>query len=382
MRIGYAYWGFLGDNKLDADGKELSTPDGNATYSWSIIHEAQKRGHEVHFMQQDRDRPAIVKFRHENFAAFSKEKRYNAYMNCRWSSETFPQLDILLLEWRWPIDGKNCDIQDGRAFYVPEKHSCDLARQLSLLSHYKGTKTRIVIWDLDHKLTKENELEWEPDAIFETSSRPLELHKRRTRVEPPICTEDLLQMPLVPQDPNRKLVYIGSRYERDDVIDEFIKPVSDRFPGQVEFWGKWEGDCKERWPNISFNGRITTKDFYRVYSSAVACPLLAKRSYLKSGFITPRPWEALMFGTLPIGLKDFPAGPNDWGSTAGAHKPPLEGIDQYCLWSANTAVELGDRVEGLSNISLAEKHEYREMLVDRIRFMDVKYFVDEIEKVL
>lgn len=363
MRFGYAFWGFLGDNKLDANGSELSTPDGNATYSWSIIHEVQKRGGIVYLMQEDRDFPAYKKFHRDNFLAFSTQKRYDAYMDCRLMDQSYPVLDYLLIEWRWPIDGRNCDIAGNLATFVPEKHSSDLLRQLDLIKHYKETKTKIIFWDLDHKLRVENEKQFLPDAIFETSSKPLELHLKRTRVEPPICTEDLLQMNLVAPDPTRKLVYIGSRYERDDVIDQYIKPVSDRFPGQVEFWGKWDGDCKERWPNISFHGRITVKDFYKVYSSAVACPLLAKRSYLESGFITPRPWEALMFGTLPVGLYE---------ST---------NISSYTDFVIVDATELGDVVEELSTISLARKHELREHAVEKLRFMDVKHFVDEIERV-
>ena len=54
MRIGYSYWGFLGDHKVFG-GREVSTPDGNSTYSWSIVHEALEHGHEVWMMQQDRD---------------------------------------------------------------------------------------------------------------------------------------------------------------------------------------------------------------------------------------------------------------------------------------------------------------------------------------
>ena len=44
MNVGYSYWGFLGDKKLDEKFNEVSTPDGNAFYSWSIIREIQKRG--------------------------------------------------------------------------------------------------------------------------------------------------------------------------------------------------------------------------------------------------------------------------------------------------------------------------------------------------
>ena len=51
MRIGYSYWGFLGDRKYDDNGKILSTPDGNAFYSWSIINKLQSDGHTV-FVQR------------------------------------------------------------------------------------------------------------------------------------------------------------------------------------------------------------------------------------------------------------------------------------------------------------------------------------------
>lgn len=371
MRLGYSFWGFLGDHKLDDLGRPISAPDGNATYSWSIIHEVQRRGGTVVSLQEDRDWHAYKKLRRQNFEAFSTQKRYDAYMNCMQAPETFPELDVLLLEWRWPIDGRNCDFtkdlhpDTGMPIFAhdPFKHQPDFRRQCDLLRHYAETKTKIIVWDLDHKLTAANERDWRIDAIFETSSKPRELTRPRTRVEPPICTEDLLQLSPEPQDPNRKLVYVGSRYERDDVIDEFIGPVADRFPGQVEFWGKWDGDCRERWPKIRFMDRITVRDFRRVYGSAAACPLLAKRSYLESGFITPRPWEALMFGTFPIGLSPAPE------------------IERYCLWTAKDGQEMGDRALELSEISVAQKHEYREMLAERLKFMDVKNFVDKIESV-
>ena len=43
MKIGYSYWGYLGDTKYDKNGKMASTPDGNAIYSWSIIYQLMKK---------------------------------------------------------------------------------------------------------------------------------------------------------------------------------------------------------------------------------------------------------------------------------------------------------------------------------------------------
>lgn len=387
MRLGYSYWGFLGDRKEDEAGNELSTPDGNATYSWSIIHEAQKRGWSVHAMQQDRDRPAFMR-RGGNFVAFSERKRIDAYNGLlQTDGKALPELDILLLEWRFPIRGRNCCTSTWEGAYCfPQENERgelwevksgnekallqpDLYRQHQLLRHYREKGTKIIIWDLDYKLEAHDEDYWQPTAIFETSARPyVGPTGDRTRVEFPIPIEDLLQFPTLSANPLRKMVYIGSRYERDDVITKWVKPISDRFPGHVEFWGNWlktVEECRKLWPNVSYNDRITTKDFRRVYGEAVCCPLLGKQSYLDNGFVTPRPWEALMFGTLPVGL--------------GSHL----GIERYVLPGlvAGDGQDMIEVVETLSGVPLAERDRMRKENIEQISFMDARHFVDKIEDV-
>jgi len=372
--IGYSYWGFLGDYKEDEKGNTLSTPDGNASYSWSIIHEAQKRGHRVIKMQTDRDWWAFRKHGKYNFASFSQEKRFNAYLRCSscvdqfyWLSHVteFPPLDILLLEWRFPIPGRNCDVDIKSPLYQP-----DLDRQNELLNHYGDTNTKIVIFDLDHKLEYKDEAWIKPHAVFETSSRPLHLHTKRTRVEIPFVTEDLLQHPLKAVEANRKISYVGSRYERDDVIDRWIKPLSDKWPQQIEFWGNWTADynfaeVKAKWPNINYRDRITMKDFDKAYNGVAGCPLIAKQSYLDQGFVTARLWETLLFGTIPIGF--------------GNHV----GIDEYLPQDLiiTSSEELGNKIEWLSAMSLVEREELRRAIVEKISFMDVRNFLDKLEGV-
>lgn len=367
MRVGYSYWGFTGDHKLDDAGKEISAPDGNSTYSWSIIWEMQRRGYRVFTMQKDRDWPAFRLHGKFNFSAFSQKKRFDAYLNTFTThGETLPTLDILLLEWRFPIPGRNVGLPPEDPNYQP-----DLDRQNELIRHYAGTGTKIIIWDLDHKLTLEDEqsfVQWGgPAAIFETSVEPREQMWKRTRVEPPFHIPDLLQHPTLPPDPARKLVYVGSRYERDDVITEWIKPTSDAFPGQVEFWGNWlktVDECRKLWPNVSYNDRITTKDFRRVYGTAGACPLLAKRSYLESGFITPRPWEALLFGTLPIGLA------------------AAKGIENYVEFIAGDPSDMIEIAELTCGADVKIRDEYRRANVEKLEFMDAARFVGKMEAVL
>lgn len=375
MRIGYSYWGFLGDRKLDANGKELSAPDGNATYSWSLIWEMQRRGHTVLAMQEDRDYPAWKMWGTLNFEAFSQMKRTEAYTALKHtfgSSEILPELDVLLVEWRFPIPGRNCEVtqdlhpQTGMPIfsYNPAVHQPDFARQVELLRHYSEKKTKIIIWDLDHKLTEENEKNWKIDAIFETSVTPLKLHKERIRVEPPFIISDLMQHPTLPPDHTRKLVYIGSRYERDDVIDEWIQPASLRYRGEIEFHGKWDDEAKARWPHVKMEKRCTVVDFRRIYGTAGACPLLAKRSYLESGFITPRPWEALLFGTIPIGLSS------------------MKGIEQYVTFIAQDSLDMIDLADTLIDDGVEHRDDMRRANVEKLEFMDARYFVDKIEAVV
>lgn len=385
MRIGYSFWGFLGDNKLDESLNEISAPDGNATYSWSLIWEMQRRGHTVLSMQEDRDYPAWKKFGKDNFASFSQEKRVSVYQNLKHtfgSPEILPELDLLLVEWRFPIFGRNCNSWEGQPVFPSDwthgEHrevrpdgqeeilQPDLLRQYQILRHYKQKKTKIVFWDLDHKLRTNEEAYWKPDAILETSHSPLKLFKERTRVEPPIITADLLQHPTLPPDPNRKAVYIGSRYERDDVITKWLRPLSESYPGSVEFHGNWlktVDECRKLWPNISYNPRCTVQDFRRIYGTAASCPLLAKQSYLDSGFITPRPWEALMFGTIPIGL--------------GAAK----GIEQYVEFCAHDGTDMIEVAELLAGLDVKERDRIRKENVARLEFMDARFFVDTLEKV-
>lgn len=365
VRFGYSFWGFLGDVKLDGLGNSLSTPDGNATYSFSILHEAQLRGWDTILMQQDRDAPGYKAHDISLFSSFSCYKRGAAYRRSH-QSDGYPELDVLLLEWRFPIPGRNVGVTKVDPNYQP-----DFDRQMALLHHYRSKNTKIIIWDLDHKLTIEDEHRWYPHAIFETSVTPRRQVIERTRVEPPICISELSQFDVEKPDPLVKMAYIGSRYERDDVIEEYLAPLSREWGWDqaIRFWGNWTRpdnlkECMVKWPNFSYNGRITTRDFRKVYAKAVCVPLLAKRSYMETGFITPRPWEALMFGSIPIGF------------TA------TKGIENYVLYTCTDAYDIKRVVEHLERMSLADRRAERKENIEKIEFMDVSNFVDRIEEVL
>lgn len=368
LRIGYSFWGFLGDNKIDFQGNELSTPDGNATYSWSIIWEAIRRGHTVFSMQDDRDRPAVLLYGACNFSSFSQEKRLQSYNQMiKTYGVALPELDVLLVEWRFPIPGRNTPEDRANIGY---QH--DLERQTELLRFYRDQGTKIIVWDLDHKLTGQDEVTWEFDAVFETSVRPRNLFQKRTRVEPPFVISDLLQFATYDADASKKLVYVGSRYERDDIITEYVRPVSDRWPGHVVFYGNWLktlDECRSLWPNVLYRDRITTKGFTSAYRDAVACPLLAKRSYLETVFVTPRVWESVLFGTIPIAL------------LVKEDKDQQMSMMEYVQLGACDAKELADIVYWLAS-SPRDRQFCREATAEKLDFMDARYFVDRIEDVL
>lgn len=301
MRIGYSFWGFLSDYRI-RDGKEISSPDGNAFYSWVIIHELLKQGHKVYRMMPDRDRESFEIYGRNAFRSFSTDKRVRAYSNSEKAPNEYPELDLLFLEWRFPTH-RNTQ-KDGDP---------DLRVQDELLSHYSGTPK--VVFDLDYKLTEEDERKWDFDLVLETALDKKQQYSPRRIAWIPSYKEDLFQFSM--KDAVDKISYVGSRYERDDVIDRYIKRFAEVHPGIVQFYGNWRdypeqySEALQRWPGIIYNNRIAMRDFRQAYEDSIVCPLLGKAEYLKRGFVTARVLEALMFGTIPVGLNEH-FGINAW----------------------------------------------------------------------
>ncbi len=366
MRIGYLFRGFLGDVKLDTAGNELSTPDGNATYSWSIEHECNKRGYKLIPLGPNLDAPAARFLGSAAFGAFSGDRRaagYERMLKSGWtklSDTTFPELDMVLIEWRWPIPGRNTPDDRGKVGY-----QTDLDRQREVILHYSDLGVPIVVWDLDHKLTEEDRDAWSDAGVgfhvIETSVNP---GKGRIRVEPPTIVSDLTQHPIDRRLSTHHLGYIGSRYERDETIDYWIKPITPVNTHRAKFWGKWEpaDEVRERWPGITFAGRIGVKDFRAAYSRVSAVPLMAKQSYYETGFITPRVWEAILFGTIPVGL--------------AGHL----GIEQYTANVAKDPDDLLAIAREIRSMAPMRREVLRDEAAHRLSHMDVRHFVDVLEQ--
>jgi hypothetical protein len=379
LNVGYSFWGFLGDRRIK-NGKEISAPDGNATYSYTIIHELTKRGHQVFSMMPKRDKEAVNLFGKNHFNAFSQDIRWNAYNNFKdtflaktsfhgpYVERTFPDLDILLVEWRFPIPGRNCEIDITSSLF-----QADLHFQTIMLQEYRENhkNTKIIILDLDHKLTKEDEERWQPDAIFETSFFPKKQLIERTSVYIPTIIDELLQFPTKPitEETRPSLVYVGSRYERDEVIDKYIKLLPN-YEIDVHFYGNWLDypdkleEAKIKWPKVQYHGRIGCADFHKAYEDASYVPLLGKQSYFDTGFVTARIFEAVLFGSIPIAFSEH------------------VGIENLAVKIVNDWIELGRETIGMALENTQTRDKLRKEQAAMLRPMDVSNFVNKMLEVL
>jgi hypothetical protein len=325
MKVGYAYWGFLGDKKLDSNHNPVSTPDGNAFYSWAIIWDLINNGHEVVKLMPDRDKPAFIDNGSKLFKSFATEKREKAYLCSKsidypddmvdatqedlfaiWDSAGVDSCDVILLEWRMNIPGRNdfTSKENKVAGWQP-----DLFIQMCLVSYCMKTKTKLVVFDLDYKLSYFQALKMSEKI---PGFKVLELGNKWENEHPNVPSETVF----IPFDfteiytfkpkvrVSDKLVYVGNRYERDWCIDKYIP----KDESGVAVYGNWlEGgrDSASRWPGIDFRPRITADKMHEVYSNSACTILLAKESYCKYHFMTARLLEAIFYGSVPLFIEDY-----------------------------------------------------------------------------
>jgi hypothetical protein len=403
-KAGYAYWGFLGDEKRDLKGNKLSTPDGNAFYSWSIINSLQEDGYEVYQMMPNRDAYCNrLLNRADNFKLMGFESydelnnpRYRAYVNMYknmysginsyknvtqaelfhiWDVERISELDFILLEWRMEIPGRNtldCKHEDG---WQP-----DLFIQDNIIKYCAKNNIKLVIFDLDYKLTEEHintikrmgvnlyviELGHKWEKKYEDKNNG----KRFRHVEIPFDFRYIDNYNVISShNCLENLVYVGNRYERDWCVDKYIPTEMNN----VILYGNWlEGgrDSKERWPLIEFGERIGIDKMKFVYNNSVCTILFAKQEYTEYGFMTVRVIESLYYGTVPLFIEEYGkeiiqryAGPYAYLLTVGSKK---DVIDRVMYFKYNDNI----RKEVIKNLRW------------RLRFMDSSLFVSELEEII
>jgi hypothetical protein len=265
--IGYSFWGFLGPGITD-------TPDGGRSHRRPFVDALIASGHQIVFLQADRDRVEAGDGLGYDFDA------------------GFPELDVLFLEWRWPIPGRNTT-ECGRP-----GHTCDLHRQSDLLHHYTASRrVPTVIWDKDLRLPASSPWRRHPRvAVCEAALAP---SPGATSLLFPAA--DLWLDHTSPEALARKhrplsLVYVGNQYDRDDAFDRYFASAADRVPHAVA--GKWHDIAP--WPHVTFLGRLGFPDAMALYQEALATVLLLPRRYARAGQMTQRIFEAVLSGCLPL----------------------------------------------------------------------------------
>ncbi|MGI5450500.1 glycosyltransferase family protein [Streptomyces sp. CA-243310] len=269
MKIGYSFWGFLGNGVTD-------TPDGGRSHRRPFIDALLARGHDIVFLQADRDRLEVG------------ENLDDAYT----FNEGLPGLDVLFLEWRWAIPGRNTTPCGS------EGHTCDLHRQAQLINHYTVRhQIPTVIWDKDRTLRAESV--WRRTAhtrVCEAALAPtLGAHSLLFPVAEDLLTQaDPVALAAQPRD--LVLGYVGNQYDRDDSFDRFFAPAAAHVEHLVA--GKWTKT--DRWPHVRFVGRIPFEAAAGVYGRSLATVLMLPERYAAVGQMTQRIFEAVLAGCLPL----------------------------------------------------------------------------------
>ena len=325
-KAAYSYWGFLADIKLDSNYNELSTPDGNAFYSWSIIQELQRRNYNVLTIMPDRDQYAVIKYGKNAFLAWATNKRYNAYDKCDhitysymnkssvfsiWDKYKLNEYDFILHEWRMLIQGRNDLNSKTMTSWQP-----DYFLQECLLEYCKMHNIRLFIFDLDYKLSIDDIKDMQNVTVLELGNKWKNTQINAKTVYIPFDFSSINEFKPSRIDKRQyDLVYIGNRYERDWCINKYIPETLDK----CIIYGNWKEsgrDSETKWPLLKFGKRLQLRDMHDAYDSAICTILLAKHDYCKYHFMTARIIEAIFYGCVPLFIREY--GDNTIRKFAGA----------------------------------------------------------------
>lgn len=292
--FGFCAWNVWGDDTVDR-------PDNvDETILSTMIDWLTRNGHGEKFCQfQPMNRTSV-------FQGPESDLRKRAYGSMIQLDDTYPDLDYLLIRWRWDVGVKN----DER-----------LVRQAKVIDRYLNTKTKIFVWDEDFKMSsKEREkIFGEAKNVFYIEiSEAADTESGLIKVPVPLNIDRRTSLLHVLNkagsgagdhlDVNLSLAYVGNNYDREEFVQKYIEPVAKRMHGKVHLYGNWfKKDTKvsERMPSICYHPKASKFLCSWLYQHATAVPMLAKQIYFDRGHITPRLYEVITSGGIPIGFSDF-----------------------------------------------------------------------------
>ena len=244
------------------------------------------------------------------FSAETADIRREAWMSFDFidDNDVCPDLDVVFCRWRWDIGVKD----DPR-----------LKMQQRMLARYCNTKTRILIWDDDFQMTNEERglLKSYDNVTFVETSETARAGNAAGLVYVPYPiampdVDDIVARVLPPPacghgdhlDPNMRVAYVGNNYKRAEFIGKLLGIELQRHPMRTHFYGNWakyDNDAQLIWPDAVFHPKVARTMLNWVYQHATCVPMLAKDVYFKRGHITPRTYEVVVAGGIPVGFTEF-----------------------------------------------------------------------------
>lgn len=383
----YSYWGFLGDYKFGKEKTLLSTPDGNAFYSTSIIKGFIDKGYDVAQVMPDRDKYGYEAMGDFLFSSFGKNMRSKAYNDIEKNDVEymgsivlyFDQLEsywkscvekhvnsYAIVEWRFMIEGRNSpdSFKDGEYGFQP-----DYVIQESFLKFCAREGIKVFIFDLDYKLN-EDDVDWFNSigldfVVIELGFKWYSNKVRSLHVEIPfdfsLMKESNSRLAFSKKE-DKMVCYVGNRYERDDVAAKYLRRISD-----VDVYGKWL-NADFDFPNFVFHGRANVPQVKSAYEEHMVTVLLAKDEYYKYGFMTARILESVFYGCVPLFAEEY--GARTIGMYAGACCEELT-VSNY----EDVKDRIGSFYANRGNVA-----DILDYLKKRLKFMDVSIFVESLER--
>ena len=281
MRIGVSFWGFLYQGVSD-------TPDGGRIHRLPFLISLIEHGHSIFCLQKNRDY-------WETNTIITVE---NLIFNNR-----FPEIDVLLIEYRWPIKGRNTEADKHLPGYTP-----DLERQEALIKYYKN-KISIIVWDKDLKFTgNANQFTVVENTLLTSKGR----HSLFFPYDDALKDTALMRLSSYETTERKNdLVYVGNQYERDESFDRFINQAGRHLVHRPIVYGNWTKYPEiyqrnlERFQAVEFRGRLHFKQIHSIYSDAFSTVLIAPSRYYKKGQITQRLFESITNLTIPFVPRDY-----------------------------------------------------------------------------
>lgn len=323
-KVGYSYWGFLGDYKFDEDKDLVSTPDGNAFYSSSIIHSLQQAGYEVIQVMPDRDMPGYDSMRDFLFSSWGTKMRSVAYrkmirnyvkkehdqsvsdyfdeLHKFWDDSGLRDAKFILHEYRFCIEGRNdpASFQCGEYGFQP-----DYVIQLALFNYCIKHGVFVYIFDLDYKLDEATLDKLKADGlkfkVIELGNKWAYRGDEALRVQIPFDWDVMLAEADICSvfSKTKSICYVGNRYERDETVYKYLDLI-----GNVDVYGKWLlGDVD--FSGLVFHGRVHVPQMKEAYRTHMATLLMAKQEYYDNEFMTARILEAVFYGCIPFFAEEY-----------------------------------------------------------------------------